>query len=81
MQINLPRQAIEAVKTYLLQSVRGDDIGEFVDQSVQRALFFWLAEDVRQRNACVSADDLDAAIDEAVKNARRQKDRTKTKRR
>lgn len=71
MQIDLPPQTVEDVKIYLAKTGRSGDIAEFVDRSVQRALFFSVATDIQRRNAGHDQGDVDAAIEEAVIHARR----------
>lgn len=48
----------------------GGGVSEFIDHTVQRALFFETIRDIKRQNAGVDANELNRLIDEAVKAAR-----------
>ena len=70
MQIDLPESTIRDVNSFLDAHGRPCDIVTFVDQSVQRALFFGVVGQIHRRNVGVDSRDIEQCIDDAVDAAR-----------
>lgn len=70
MQINLPDQTIRDVQELLTRQGSALDVAAFVDRTLQRALFFEAAREIKQRNQGVDPQELQAEIDAAVEAVR-----------
>ena len=71
MQIELPDQTIRDVQTMLAKRGKAADIAQYVDQTLQRALFFDTVREIKTQNVGVDPDELERLIDEAVAAVRR----------
>lgn len=70
MRIELPDQTIRDVELLLAQRGESGDVSQFIDRTLQRALFFETVRDVKRRNVAVDPVELDRLIDDAVKAVR-----------
>jgi Arc/MetJ-type ribon-helix-helix transcriptional regulator len=73
MQIELPDQTVRDVEAMLAKRGENGNISEFIDRTVQRALFFETVREVKRQNAGVDPDELDRLIDDAVKTVRAER--------
>lgn len=76
MQIELPDQTVRDVQAMLAKRGENGDVSQFIDQTVQRALFFDTVREVKRQNADVDPDELDRLIEEAVNAVRSERGRT-----
>ncbi len=76
MQIELPDQTIQDVRALLAKRGENGDISQYIDRTVQRALFFETVREVKRQNAGVDPEELDRLIDEAVEAVRNQGTKT-----
>ncbi len=76
MQVELPDKTIRDVESLLAKRGQNGDVSEFIDRTLQRALFFETVRDVKRQNAGANPQELDRLIDEAVTAARAQRSRT-----
>jgi hypothetical protein len=70
MQIELSDQTIRDVQALLAKRGEGVDVSAFVNQTLQRAVFFETVREVKRQNEGVDSLELDRLIDEAVADAR-----------
>jgi len=70
MQIELPDQTVRDVETMLAKRGHSGDVSDYIDRTLQRALFFDTVREVKRQNAGVDPDELDRLIDEAVESTR-----------
>ena len=73
MQIELSDQTAHDVQLLLAQRGGGLDVSAFVNQIMQRAVFFETVRDVKRQNESVDPVELDRLIDEAVVHARSER--------
>ncbi|MEX2168886.1 MAG: hypothetical protein WD851_06225 [Pirellulales bacterium] len=72
MQIELPDQTIRDVQTMLAKRGEAPDIAQYVDQTLQRALFFDTVREIKTQNVGVDPDELERLIDQAVEYVQRE---------
>jgi hypothetical protein len=70
MQIELSDQTARDVQALLAQRGGHVDVSAFVNQTLQRAVFFETVREIKQQNEGVDSVELERLIDEAVANAR-----------
>ncbi|MCI0333012.1 MAG: hypothetical protein L0228_07300 [Planctomycetes bacterium] len=70
MQIEVPDQTVRDVEALLAERGENGDVSQFVDRTLQRAVFFETVREVKRQNAGVDANELDRLIDEAVEAVR-----------
>jgi Arc/MetJ-type ribon-helix-helix transcriptional regulator len=70
MQIELPDQTVRDVQLMLAKRGERANVSEFIDRTVQRALFFETVREIKRQNTDTSSDELERIIDEAVNAAR-----------
>jgi Arc/MetJ-type ribon-helix-helix transcriptional regulator len=70
MKIELPDQTVRDVETMLAKRGENGNVSDFIDRTVQRALFFDTVGEVKRQNAGADPDEVDRLIDEAVEAAR-----------
>jgi Arc/MetJ-type ribon-helix-helix transcriptional regulator len=75
MRIELPDKTVRDVEAMLANRGENGDVSEFIDRTVQRALFFETVRDVKRQNAGADPQELDRLIDEAVQAARADRNR------
>jgi Arc/MetJ-type ribon-helix-helix transcriptional regulator len=76
MQVELPDKTVRDVEAMLAKRGQNGNVSEFIDRTLQRALFFETVRDVKRQNAGASPTELDRLIDEAVVAARAERSRT-----
>jgi hypothetical protein len=76
MQVELPDKTIRDVEAMLAKRGQNGNVSEFIDRTLQRALFFEAVRDVKRQNASANPQELDRLIDEAVAAARSGRSRT-----
>ncbi len=76
MQIEIPDQTARDVQAMLVKRGKNGDVSQFIDQTVQRALFFDVVREVKRQNADADPDELDRLIEESVKAVRTERNRT-----
>ena len=76
MRVELPDQTVRDVEAMLARRGENRDVADFIDRTLQRALFFETVREVKRQNAGVESEELDRIIDEAVKAARNNGSRT-----
>lgn len=70
MQIELSDQTARDVQTLLAQRGGGVDVSAFVNQTMQRAVFFETVREIKRQNEGVDPVELERLIDDAVAHAR-----------
>ena len=70
MQIQLPDETVRDVQALLAKRGKSGDVSEFIDRTVQRALFFETVREIKRQNAGSDPDELDVLIDEAIRAVR-----------
>jgi Arc/MetJ-type ribon-helix-helix transcriptional regulator len=75
MRIELPDQTVRDVEAMLAKRGENGNISQFIDRTLQRALFFETVRDVKRQNAGTDPEELDRLIDEAVKAVRAERSR------
>ena len=78
MQIELPDQTVRDLQALLAKRGENRDVSQYIDRTLQRALFFETVREVKRQNAGVDPDELDRLIDEAVEAVRSERARTTT---
>lgn len=73
MQIQLPDQTIRDVQAMLAKRGENGDVSDYIDRTLQRALFFETVREVKRQNAGVDPDELDRLIDDAVEAVRAER--------
>jgi hypothetical protein len=76
MQIQLPDETIRDVQAMLAKRGENGDVSEYIDRTLQRALFFEIVREVKRQNAGVDPEELDRLIDEGVEAVRAERRRT-----
>jgi Arc/MetJ-type ribon-helix-helix transcriptional regulator len=76
MQVELPDKTVRDVEAMLAKRGQNGNVSEFIDRTLQRALFFETVRDVKRQNACADPQEIDQLIDEAVAAARAERSRT-----
>jgi len=76
MQIELPDQTVREVQDMLAKRGQNGNVAQYIDRTLQRALFFETVREVKRQNANVDSDELDRLIDEAVAAVRAERGRT-----
>jgi hypothetical protein len=76
VQIELSDQTARDVRALLAQRGEGIDVSAFVNQTLQRAVFFETAREIKRQNADADSAELDRLIEEAVQNVRAQRNGT-----
>ena len=76
MQIELPDQTVRDVEALLAERGENGDVSQYIDRTLQRALFFETVREVKRQNAGVDPDELDKLINEAVEAVRADQKRT-----
>ncbi len=75
MRIELPDQTVRDVETLLAQRGDNGNVSEFIDRTLQRALFFETVREVKHQNAGVDPQSLERLVDEAVTAVRAERTR------
>ena len=75
MQIELPDKTIRDVEAMLAKRGQNGNVSDFIDRTLQRALFFETVRDIKRQNAGADTQELDRLIDEAVAAARFERGR------
>lgn len=73
MQIELPDQTVRDVQDMLAKRGENGNIAQYIDRTLQRALFFDTVREVKRQNAHVEPDELDRLIDKAVEAVRSER--------
>ncbi len=69
--IKVSRDTDISLRTYLAQQgMKKGDLSKFIERAVQKEILAQTAVDVKQRNADLSDEELEALIDEAVSAVR-----------
>jgi Arc/MetJ-type ribon-helix-helix transcriptional regulator len=76
MQVELPDKTVRDVEAMLAKRGQNGNVSEFIDRTLQRALFFETVRDVKRQNASADPQELDQLIDEAVAAARAGRSRS-----
>ena len=76
MQIQLPDETIRDVQAMLAKRGENGDVSEYIDRTLQRALFFETVREIKRQNAGVDPDELDRLIDDAVEAVRAERNGT-----
>ena len=76
MRIELPDKTVRDVEAMLAKLGDSGNVSEFIDRTLQRALFFETVREVKRQNSGVDPQELDRLIDEAVKAVRAKRSRT-----
>lgn len=76
MQVELPDKTVRDVEAMLAKRGHKGNVSEFIDRTLQRALFFETVRDVKRQHADADPQELDRLIDEAVAAARAGRNRT-----
>jgi Arc/MetJ-type ribon-helix-helix transcriptional regulator len=76
MQVEVPDKTVRDVEAMLAKRGQNGNVSEFIDRTLQRALFFETVRDVKRQNAGANPQELDRLIDEAVTAARAERSRT-----
>lgn len=76
MLIEIPDQTVRDVQAMLVKRGKNGDVSQFIDQTVQRALFFDVVREIKRQNADADPDELDRLIEESVKAVRTERSRT-----
>jgi Arc/MetJ-type ribon-helix-helix transcriptional regulator len=76
MQVELPDKTIRDVEAMLAKRGKNGNVSEFIDRTLQRALFFETVREVKHQNAGADAQEIDRLIDEAIATARANGSRT-----
>jgi len=76
MQIELPDQTVRDVQAMLAKRGENGDVSQYIDDTLQRALFFDTVREVKRQNAGIDPDELERLIDEAVEAVRSERRRT-----
>jgi Arc/MetJ-type ribon-helix-helix transcriptional regulator len=76
MQVELPDKTVRDVEAMLAKRGQNGNVSEFIDRTLQRALFFETVRDVKRQNAGADPQEIDGLIDEAVADARAERSRT-----
>jgi hypothetical protein len=76
MQVELPDKTVRDVEATLAKRGQNGNVSEFIDRTLQRALFFETVCDVKRQNTGANPQELDQLIDEAVAAARAERSRT-----
>jgi hypothetical protein len=76
MQVELPDKTIRDVEAMLAKRGQNGNVSEFIDRTLQRALFFETVRDIKRQNTSADPQELDRLIDEAVAAARSGRTRT-----
>jgi Arc/MetJ-type ribon-helix-helix transcriptional regulator len=76
MQVDLPDKTVRDVEAMLAKRGENGNVSEFIDRTLQRALFFETVRDIKRQNADAEPKQLDRLINEAVAAARADRSRT-----
>ena len=76
MQIELPDKTVRDVEAMLAKRGQNGNVSEFIDRTLQRALFFETVRDVKRQNAGADPQEIDRLIDDAIAAARAERSRT-----
>jgi hypothetical protein len=76
MQVELPDKTIRDVEAMLAKRGQNGNVSEFIDRTLQRALFFETVRDIKRQNTSANPQELDRLIDEAIAAARSGRTRT-----
>jgi Arc/MetJ-type ribon-helix-helix transcriptional regulator len=76
MQVELPDQTVRDVEAMLAQRGENGNVSDYIDRTLQRALFFETVREVKLQNSGANPEELDRIIDEAVRAARKECSRT-----
>jgi hypothetical protein len=68
MQVELPDKTIRDVEVMLAKRGQNGNVSEYIDRTLQRALFFETVRDVKRQNAGANPQQLERLIDETVSN-------------
>lgn len=72
--IKVSKETDRGLRTYLAQKgMKKGDLSRFVESAVEKELLRAAVEDVRNRNADMSAEEVEALVDEVVAWARKHK--------
>ncbi|HJQ81149.1 MAG TPA: ribbon-helix-helix domain-containing protein [Lacipirellulaceae bacterium] len=66
MQVELPEKTIRDLEAKLAKRGEDGNVSEFIDGTLQRALFFETVRDIKRQNAGTDPQELERLIDEAV---------------
>lgn len=75
MKITLPDSTVRDIKAFLAQSGQNLDVTEFVKRSVHKSMLAVVVGNIYQRNQSEDSEELDRVIDDAVRDARENRDR------
>ena len=71
--VKVSPQTDRSLRSYLGQhGMRKGDLSKFIERAVQKEILAQTAADVKQRNSDLTADQLQALVDEAVAAVRRE---------
>jgi hypothetical protein len=73
MQIEIPDETVRDVQDMLAKRGEDGDVSQYIDRTLQRALFFETVREVKRQNAGIDPDELDRRIDEAVEAVRTER--------
>lgn len=73
MQIELSDQTVRDVQAMLAKRGTNGNVSQYIDSTLQRALFFETVREVKRQNADVDPEQLDRLIDEAVEAIRAER--------
>jgi Arc/MetJ-type ribon-helix-helix transcriptional regulator len=66
MQVELPDKTVRDVEAMLAKRGQNGNVSEYIDRTLQRALFFETVRDVKRQNAGADPQEIDRLIDEAI---------------
>ncbi|MEM9352890.1 MAG: ribbon-helix-helix domain-containing protein [Planctomycetota bacterium] len=69
-EIHIPDETYRGLKALLSSRGKDIDVDEFVNRTLNRAIFFETVRGVRAKTKSADPDELDQLIDEAVETAR-----------
>jgi Ribbon-helix-helix domain len=75
VQIELPDQTVQDLQALLAKRGDGVDVSVFVNQTLQRAIFFDTVRELKRQNADADPEELDRLVDEAVEAVRAERGR------
>ena len=65
--VTVSQETDQSLRSFLAEhGMRDDDLSKFVERAVQKEILKQTAADVKQRNADLAGDDLQALIDKTV---------------
>jgi Arc/MetJ-type ribon-helix-helix transcriptional regulator len=76
MQVELPDNTVRDVEAMLAKRGENGNVSEFIDRTLQRALFFETVRDIKRQNAGADPQEFNRLIDEAVAAVRAERCRS-----